>query len=690
MKKTGTFLLFLFLFSSIRFFAQEKSFPEIDSLLSKSERFLKTKTDTALKYAFMAAEFSHRNKSDFYLAKSFIAIGDAFYKSDDVEKEIQYYQKANDAAANTSDKKLKIQTAIGLAEVLFVNKGNYDDAFLIFQKAKTMIETTSDTDLLYKIYVFQGNIFKSPEKRNLDSSENYFNKALAIALTKKDTAEIADTYTNFSEIYYQKNQLDEAMKCLNKAQELYGKTNDIEKLAITYKNIGNIYWKTKENKKSTEYYAKAYDIYKKTNSTSGTSVAACDLAYMYAMDKRKDLFDKYADESYSLAQKSKVWRVIQYSAGWLSEAYELIGNDKKALFYQKALLSIHDSINNRSRIEKSEREQLQGGFEEKIRSIKLEEEKQQAIEDEKAHNQKIIRNILIAGFIISFILLLLAYNSYVAKKKANLIITQQKQEVEKQKIKIEEKNKEITDSINYAKFIQQSILPDPKEIMKIFPNSFGLYKPKAVVSGDFYWFKKKSDIGMIAAADCTGHGVPGALMSMIGIDKLNHATANNLTDPSEILSFVNTEIKNTLKQNEGTQISRDGMDIALCCFDFSKNSLRFAGANRPLWIFREGKLLEYKPTKSAIGGFTTTDQQFITHEIALQKNDSIYIFSDGYADQFGGGKGKKLMTKNFKELLLSIQDMPILEQEKYLDEKFKSWQGDFEQVDDILVIGIKI
>lgn len=689
MKKAGTFLILIFLFSPLGLFAQDKSFPEIDSLLSKSARFLDNAPDSALKYSFQSAELSQSKNSSYFLAKSYNAIGKSYRKLDDIDNQITYFQKAETIAAATSDEKLKAQIALNLANAFYI-KGNYDEAFSSFRKAQTMGEKLNSQDLLYEAFMGMGDIYAHEEKRNLDSTENYFNKALAIALGEKDTFKIAEAYRILNEVYVGRKQWSEALVYLNKALDLYSKINNINGLGATYKDIGDIYYFTKENKKSIEYYLKSYDLKKKVKNNYEISIGACDLAYMYAMDKRKDLLDKYGDEAYSLAKETKSWSPIKYSAEWLSEAYEKIGDDKKALFYLKVLMSMNDSITNRSRIEKNSREELEGGFEEKVRNIKQEEEKRQAIAEEKAHNQKIIRNILIVGFIVSFILLLLAYNSYVAKKKANVIISKQKKEVETQKIKIEEKNKEITDSINYAKFIQQSILPDPKEIMKIFPNSFGLYKPKAVVSGDFYWFRKNGNIGMIAAADCTGHGVPGALMSMIGIDKLNHATANNITDPGEILSFINAEIKNTLKQNEGTQISQDGMDIALCCFDFSKNSLKYAGANRPLWIIRDGKFIEYKPTKSAIGGYTSTEQKFLTNEIPLQKNDTIYIFSDGYADQFGGGKGKKLMTKNLKELLLSIQNMPILEQEKFLDEKFKSWQGDFEQVDDILVIGIKI
>ena len=195
---------------------------------------------------------------------------------------------------------------------------------------------------------------------------------------------------------------------------------------------------------------------------------------------------------------------------------------------------------------------------------------------------------------------------------------------------------------------------------------------------------------MVAAVDCTGHGVPGALMSMIAVEKLNEAVSNNLTQPSAILSHLNKGVKTTLKQNTSGSSSQDGMDIALCCFDLEKNILQFSGAQRPLWLIRNNELTEYKSTKVSIGGFTSDVQEFASHNIQLQKSDSIYIFSDGFADQFGGEKGKKLMTKNMKELLLSIQNISMIEQEKILNEKLLGWQGNFEQVDDILVIGIRI
>lgn len=278
------------------------------------------------------------------------------------------------------------------------------------------------------------------------------------------------------------------------------------------------------------------------------------------------------------------------------------------------------------------------------------------------------------------------------KRAAELIIIHaQKIEAEKSKLITEEKNKDITDSINYAKRIQLAKLPRKEEIYYALPDCFVLFKPKDIVSGDFYFFYKDSESLFIAAADCTGHGVPGAFMSMIGSEKLNEAVSL-CRDTSEILKRLNKGIKTSLRQSESLDSTRDGMDIALCSIDLEKRTVKYAGANRPFWVIRKGQktVEEIKGTKKAIGGFTEDTQHFETHEIQLKKGDTFYIFSDGYADTFGGKEGKKIMTKNFRDILLAIQDKSMSEQETYLDHFVENWKAGIEQVDDILVIGIRL
>jgi serine phosphatase RsbU (regulator of sigma subunit) len=269
-------------------------------------------------------------------------------------------------------------------------------------------------------------------------------------------------------------------------------------------------------------------------------------------------------------------------------------------------------------------------------------------------------------------------------------IHKEKERIEKLKTEIEYRHREMVDSVNYAKRIQEAILPELAEINTAFPNSFVLFKPKDIVSGDFFWFDIKEDKVFIAAADCTGHGVPGALMSMLGTDKLNNALENT-SEADKLLADLNRGVKKVLKQSGKEDSTRDGMDIALCVFNRELNQMEYAGANRPCWIIRNGQneVEEIKGTKTAIGGHTEDDQEFSRHQFKLLKGDLIYIFSDGYADQFSSSD-KKLMTRKFKEILLSNSSKAMSEQKEFLDHFIENWRGNMEQTDDILVIGIKI
>jgi serine phosphatase RsbU (regulator of sigma subunit) len=287
----------------------------------------------------------------------------------------------------------------------------------------------------------------------------------------------------------------------------------------------------------------------------------------------------------------------------------------------------------------------------------------------------------VAGAIVLLLLVIITFLSLRKNKKQNKFITEQKSVLEHQK-------QEITDSINYSKRIQTAILPDLNEIRQNLCDFFILYQPKDIVSGDFYYFNKVNNDIFMAAADCTGHGVPGAFMSLVGSKELK--IANSFTNsPAQILKHLNNGVKDTLRQNhiDGT---KDGMDIALV--RINGTTVTYSAANRPLWILKKDSnvIEEIKATKTAIAGFTEDNFEFEEHEIILANGDTIYLFSDGYADQFGGDKQKKMTTKRFREFIISIKNQSMSEQRLALESYFSSWKGNTEQVDDLLVIGIKI
>jgi serine phosphatase RsbU (regulator of sigma subunit) len=279
-------------------------------------------------------------------------------------------------------------------------------------------------------------------------------------------------------------------------------------------------------------------------------------------------------------------------------------------------------------------------------------------------------------------------------------VVAEKEEVEKQKKLVEVKNKDITDSINYAQKIQQAILPLPDEFSKVFPQSFIYFQPRDIVSGDFYWFypphKLNQNHVYLAAADCTGHGVPGAFMSMIGNTLLNEIlNEKQVYECDAILNQLHNEVRAALKQDIAQNTTNDGMDIALCRIDLDTLELQYAGANRALYILRpqtsKYEFIEIKPNKFSIGGFQAeTTRKFTPHTLQLKQGDTFYMFSDGYADQFGGANNKKFMVKRLQQELLAMQHLPLHEQKVLIAKLLNDWKGSTEQVDDILMIGVRV
>jgi serine phosphatase RsbU (regulator of sigma subunit) len=360
---------------------------------------------------------------------------------------------------------------------------------------------------------------------------------------------------------------------------------------------------------------------------------------------------------------------------------------------------------------------------------KREKQKETELKDAEIKSQRTTRLFLLAGLLAALVLLFFIFRSYRIKQKANHIITLQKEEVEKQRNIVVHQNREILDSIEYAKRIQATILPPPKVVKKYLEDSFILYIPKDIVAGDFYWMdsveleNKDSEYILFAACDCTGHGVPGALVSVVCSNALNRAVREyNIIQPSLILDKVSELVVQDFSKDENEEV-QDGMDASLCSLNVKTGKLEWAGANNALWIVASPQpspkgreqgipnsndsisnlesaekyplrgdlegLIEVKPDKQPIGK-SDNKKPFTNHSIQLQKGDTIYMFTDGYADQFGGEKGKKYSKKAFRELVLSIAHLPLQQQREALYKAHLQWRGNKEQVDDICIIGVRV
>jgi serine phosphatase RsbU (regulator of sigma subunit) len=520
---------------------------------------------------------------------------------------------------------------------------------------------------------------------------------ISMAKEEKDSIVWSATLHNLGICYYKINEIDKADSLIKEAlvineiigQELYA-VNNLSMLA-------NIEGRRKNYQQALTYNLQAQDKYIELDDVSGMTVIASNIAGNYwELGNKKEAFNNL-DKAIEMAKEYELNRWLWISYLKYSQFYEDDRNYKKALEYFKLYTDTKtESINEQSA---TKLESLQSELKEQklavleknealqAEQIKLQEEKILSQKHEKAKD-RILKYFLIGGLLLVGLFGLFVYNRLKLTRKQNKIIEEQNEKVQLAYEEIAEKNMDITASITYAQRIQNAILPDQSEISKHLSDHFILYKPKDLVSGDFYWFEEANGCIFFAAADCTGHGVPGAIVSVICHNALNRAVKEfKLTKAGEILDKTRELVIEQIAKSQDNV--KDGMDIALCVIDKKNKSINFAGANNPLWIIRGEELIATKGDKQPVGSHHDA-KPFTTHEVECKPNDRFYLFSDGYGDQFGGEKGKKFKTKSLAELLFKLKSLPLNKQGEKLAEEFENWKGDFEQLDDVCVLGFMV
>jgi serine phosphatase RsbU (regulator of sigma subunit)/Tfp pilus assembly protein PilF len=599
------------------------------------------------------------------------------YDKTDRFKAFDYAKQALVIAEKINDKN-KIGEHLNWLGDLYWYSGDYPKASDYYFKALAIYEKLNNQKEIANCYRNIGWIYQGQNdyKRTLE----YYNKALKINESLGMKRRIMFNYDDLGIVYKLMQDYPPALEYAYKTIALSKELKLDKSLGSSYGNLAFIYYEMKNYDKAIEYFETSIGIEKKNKDYYNLAEGLTGIAKCYLAQKKIDKALSCLQEALSISEKYKYEfiRIAVYER--LAEAYHLKKEYEAAYNYLNLYKLYNDSTYTESNNSQINEMSAKYEFDKKELQISsLEQEKQQ---------EKKFRIFLIVFCCLIVCFAFFLYRGNIQKKKTN----NQLSIAYKQ---IEEKNKDITDSINYSKRIQEATLPPLNKLHNLFNDAFILYKPKDIVSGDFYWFVEKNDKKIIAACDCTGHGVPGALMSMIGNNFLNQiVNIKGITSPDEILNQLNTELFKSLNQNEKVQ-TKDGMDISLVVFN-NENEIEFAGAQRPLWIVTMDEILntqvvkEVKGTKHSIGGIQSQNSSFSKTKLTLAKGDSIYMFTDGYVDQFGGEQGKKFMAKNFKKTLLEIHSKSANEQEQLLDKQLLLWMGNSEQVDDILVIGIKI
>ena len=560
------------------------------------------------------------------------------------------------------------------------NKGNVIKAIEYYNKALKLREQAGDKQGIAESINNLGTLYSY--QNDLKASIAYYARAVKLYEEAGDMKGASQSLNNLGSTYINTKEPKKSIEYNTKALHIQEKNNDELGMSNSFVNLGNAYEALGETNKAIEYYTKSLQIREQLGSKSGIAESLYNLGNIYFANKDLKNAKQCLDRSLQLAKELGFPGDIENASHVLYKIYQSQNNAKEALEMFELFTKMRDSTNGIEQV----REATSSKYKWEEEQVKLEHEKETAIAIAESKKQRLFL-LLIAFIAIAIgVIAIIVFKNLQRYKKAKRII-------EKQKELVEEKQKEILDSIRYAKRIQDAVLKEQEHISTHLPSHFVLFQPKDIVSGDFYWSIEKDTYWYVAAADCTGHGVPGAFLTILGTSFLNELNATEtILTPAEILDKLRYRIIAELSiTNKETNETRDGMDISLARLNLKTNELMWAGANNPLWILNKDKneLREISSHKQPIG-FYPTLTPYPNHIFQLNKGDTFYLFTDGYADQFGGDKGKKFKYKRLQDLLLNIKEEVLEKQKEILFKTFIDWKGFFEQTDDICIIGIKV
>ena len=652
--------------------------------------------------------------------------------TNDTKNALRYGNKAFDLAQII---KYPYGTARSLAILgrAYRISGDYDQAIEKQNESQKIWRQINDSLSLANSFQELGIVYR--KKGEFSLSLRNLLKALKVHKHLKSKKGEANVATSLSTLYIKQKDYDKAVEYSKLALKLHKELNLQSAIAIDYNNLGNIYYFREAFDKSLYYYNQYKFLKEQLGDKRSIGIALSNIGFVYAQKKQYLLNIDYQKKALKIFKDLNLENRQIYPLQSLGESYADLGEFDKAVEHGTDALRIAENIGGKfktievleslARIERKANNYKQAlkyyqqykllsdtVFNEK--KTKLITEMQTKYDTEKKEQENKIlklevkqRNNLIAaavgGVVLLLILAIVLYQSNRRKQKTNRVLVAQKQEIEiqteeimAQRDMLEQQHKDIRDSINYARKIQTAILPLKEEISAALPEHFLFYQPRDIVSGDFYWFAKIEEATpkyVIAISDCTGHGVPGAFMSMIGNDLLNDIVkARHIVEPDRILDLLHVGVRKALHQETGE--NSDGMDIALCVIDPQQKTVSYAGANSPLVYVKDGELTRVAPNKTSIGGSKTKfDKGFQAHTIAYQDAPVMcYLYSDGYRDQFGGEKGKKFMRPRFLELVFYISQLSMQEQRRQIEETITEWmkQGGYDQMDDMLVMGFRL
>lgn len=648
---------------------------------------------------------SYTNEKCQQMHDSLYNLCDVFYLTNS-EKSKFYAHELLKLAKNCDNPKIYFSGHLQMSWAA-LSLSDFPEAVRHAEKSLEIAESLNDKENIIMANNLLGNVYlEIPDK---DYALKAFNYGIKVAKEIKDTSSLSMLYNNIAIVFEHFENLDTALEYYYLSHKLLNKEASKRDVGLIYLNIGDMHYQLSKMD-SANYYTNNARQYLNIEEDK-------DLLFLYYLNTsiRFSKLDKhqlaklYADSCYLMISEGTSPTDIKTFYDFKSQILFASADYKSAYKLLLNAYNLQDSILSEEVYNKLRDIKITAVAEKKEAEIQQHLQENKILELEIAENKATQKNYFLAVVLASIVFLFFGFMFYYTRKnnrrlkKRNAIIENQSVDIKKKNNELELKNKEITDSIIYAKRIQEAILPSRYSLKENLKNGFVIYQPKDIVSGDFYWLEKSLSPALpereghifFAACDCTGHGVPGAMVSVVCANSLSKALLeDNISEPGKLLDRTRELVLQRFEKS-GEDV-KDGMDIALCSLQLSESyaTLQYAGANSPLYVVSknvegETELTEIKPNKQPIGK-VDNPLPFTTHTLSLNKGDTIYIFTDGYADQFGGEKGKKMMYKPFRNLLLSIYDKPMDEQKELLEKHFYDWKGELEQVDDVCIIGVRI
>ncbi|MGK7395235.1 MAG: tetratricopeptide repeat protein [Candidatus Cyclobacteriaceae bacterium M3_2C_046] len=668
-------------------------------------RYLK---DSALHYYKRARSIAEVINYDELAGDAHYCIAHTYYETDQYDLAIEHAQLAEKIYRDL-DLKVHVANVMGLLCQIYNYKGENDIAISHCINCIQLYDELGQVKYKSNILNVIGNIYM--ELKSYHKAHQYLEEAYQIAKASEEIYDQATTMNSLGEMYFDQDSFALAYRHFKESFQLDQQVKDTLGIAYSAYALGKTLIRLDSIEKGLDYLDLSLELAQKVKDRDlqANVFAIKGEAYSQLEEFTTAIFN--LRKSQTIAEEINAFPILKLVNKNLAQFYETLGEYPDALEYYKKYIDYSEKITNRENTKQIAEIESIYDLAQKEKQIELKEkqiallQKENEIQLLQAQKRNLLNKELIAAVIFIFIIALVLYSRNRLKNKANKIlqqqaiaINQQKEEIEKQKqdiesqnVAISEINEQITASIEYAKKIQLSLFPGSKELKTVFPESFVFSKPKDIISGDFYWFNSYRNKVYLAVVDCTGHGVPGAFMTVLASSLLNQVILESkISSPELILTLLDLKLKQNLHQKNEDFLSSDGMDIALCVIDQETCQVEFSGARFPFYFVNGHGLQQMQGDRYPVGSTLFQEKKYSLKSLNLKPGDTIYLATDGYQDQFGGEKDTKFMKSSFKKLLNNISKSSIPEQFNQLTDTFYQWKGVYPQTDDILVIGIKL